>query len=106
MSIIAVRLRLIKHASVLATSTCRTLAMRPGTIIPGLNFLKDQEPVVALPREEYPDWVSTLATPQAGLAKLRRMSEEEATEREKERYLKLTRRIELKKKNAEAEAGV
>jgi hypothetical protein len=46
--------------------------------------------------------VDSLAKPMLSLAKLRRMTEEEATDREKERYLKLSRRQEMKNKNAEA----
>ena len=75
--------------------------MKPGTPIPGLNIRKDQDPPVALKREEYPEWVDTLAEPQISLAKLRRMPEEEATDREKMRYLKLTRRQKIRQQNEE-----
>lgn len=76
--------------------------MKTGTVIPGLDFIKDKEPVLSKERTEYPDWVDTLAKPMLSLAKLRRMTEEEATDREKERYLKLSRRQDMKKKNEEA----
>lgn len=82
--------------------TC--LAMKPGTPIPGLNFLKGSDPVVALKRKEYPDWVNDLATPKISLAKLRRMHESDATDREKMRYLKLKRRLKIKVNNSAAEA--
>jgi hypothetical protein len=78
--------------------------MKPGTPIPGLNFTKGKEPIVALKREEYPDWVNDLAKPKITLAKLRRMPEEEATDRDKMRYLKLTRRFKMKDNNSAAEA--
>lgn len=87
------------------TSSARVLqAMKPGTPIPGLNFLKSKDPPVALGRSEYPEWVNDLAKPMVSLAKLRRMDEEDATDREKMRYLKLTRRIVIKQKNLEAGA--
>jgi len=77
----------------------RAYAMKPGTPIPGLNFLKDRDPPVALDRSEYPEWVNSLTKRDVTLAQLRKMPEEEATDREKMRYLKLTRRIEIKRKN-------
>mmetsp|Transcript_4067 Transcript_4067/g.7503 ORF Transcript_4067/g.7503 Transcript_4067/m.7503 type:complete len:110 (+) Transcript_4067:136-465(+) len=79
-------------------------AMKPGTPIPGLNFMKGKEPIVALKREEYPDWINDLDKPKITLAKLRRMPEEEATDRDKMRYLKLTRRFKMKDNNSAAEA--
>jgi hypothetical protein len=78
------------------------LAMKAGTLLPGLDFIKDTDEVLSKERSEYPDWVDSLAKPMLSLAKLRRMTEEEATDREKERYLKLSRRQEMKNKNAEA----
>lgn len=35
-----------------ASSSCP-----PNTILVGLNYLKDQPPVLALPDEEYPPWL-------------------------------------------------
>jgi hypothetical protein len=78
------------------------LPMKVGTVLPGLDFIKDTDAVLSKERSEYPDWVDSLAKPMLSLAKLRRMSEEEATDREKERYLKLTRRQQMKNKNEEA----
>lgn len=78
--------------------------MKPGTPIPGLNFLKGKDAIVALERSEYPEWVSDLDKPLISLAKLRRMDEEDATDKEKMRYLKLTRRLQIKANNAEAGA--
>ena len=87
------------------TSSARVQqAMKPGVPIPGLNFLKSKDPPVALERSEYPEWVNDLDKPMVSLAKLRRMDEEDATDREKMRYLKLTRRIVIKQKNLEAGA--
>lgn len=77
------------------------LALKPGSPIPGLDIYKDKEPPVALERSEYPDWLGSLAKPLPSLAILRRMPEEEATDQEKMRYLKLTRRMKIKKNNAE-----
>jgi hypothetical protein len=76
--------------------------MKPGSLIAGLDFIKDKEPVVAKERGEYPEWVGSLAQTMPSLARLRKMPDEEATDREKERYLKLTRRQQMKKNNEEA----
>ena len=76
-------------------------AFKPGTPIPGLDIYKEREPPVALERSEYPDWLGSLANPLPSLALLRRMPEEEATDRDKLRYLKLTRRMKIKKNNQE-----
>ncbi|KAG1863617.1 mitochondrial ribosomal protein L37-domain-containing protein [Suillus subalutaceus] len=37
----------------------------PGTILEGLNYLKGQPPVIALPDEEYPSWLWELLKPKA-----------------------------------------
>ncbi|KAG1890870.1 mitochondrial ribosomal protein L37-domain-containing protein [Suillus subluteus] len=37
----------------------------PGTILEGLNYLKGQPPVIALPDEEYPSWLWDLLKPKA-----------------------------------------
>jgi hypothetical protein len=78
-----------------------TLPMKPGAPILGVDIYKDKDPVVALARSEYPDWVGDLSKPLPTLADLRRISEAEATDKDKMRYLKLTRRIQIKKKNNE-----
>ena len=88
----------------IASSAWTQQAMKPGTPIPGLNFLKGKDAPVAMERSEYPDWVNDLGKPLISLAKLRRMDENDATDKEKMRYLKLTRRIQIKGNNAEAGA--
>lgn len=80
----------------------RPLPLKPGTLIPGLDIYKEKEAPVALERDEYPEWLESLTRPLPSLAMLRRMPEEEATDREKKRYLKLTRRMKIKKHNAES----
>ena len=65
--------------------------------------MKDQDPPVALARSDYPEWINQLS--QKSLAQLRRLSEDEATDREKVRYLKLTRRMMIKEKNEVAGAS-
>lgn len=80
---------------------CCHLALKPGTPIPGLDIYKEKEPPLALARSEYPDWLESLAKPLPTLSKLRRMPEEEATDREIMRYLKLTRRMKIKRNNEE-----
>lgn len=67
--------------------------------------MKGKEPIVAMKREEYPDWINDLAKPKITLAQLRRMPEEEATDRDKMRYLKLTRRRKMKDNNSASEAS-
>lgn len=79
--------------------------MKPGTVIKGADIYKDKEPPVVLKRSEYPEWVSSLTQPLPSLAELRRMPEENATDRDKQRYLKLTRRMEIKKKNEGYKTG-
>ena len=80
------------------------LAMKPGTPIAGLDIFKEKEAPVALERSEYPEWVNTLAKPMVSLAKLRKMPEEEASDKDKKRYLKLVRRLKIKEKNEEAKS--
>src|SRR5882762_8379217 len=53
------------------------------TLLPGLNYLKGQPPVLALPDEEYPSWLWTLLQPRVevdeglgSLAEKRRMKKE------------------------------
>lgn len=76
--------------------------MKPGTPIAGLDFLKNQEPVVAKERSEYPEWINNLTTPLSSLAKLKKMDIEEASKSEQYRYLKLTRRNMIKDANIDA----
>ena len=76
--------------------------MKPGTPIAGLDLFKDKDPPVVLERSEYPEWVNDLCRDLPHLAELRRMPEEEATDRDIMRYLKLTRKIKIKENNAES----
>lgn len=80
-------------------------AMKPGTVIPGLDIYQDKDPPVALKRSEYPEWVDRLVEPLPSLATLRQMPEEEADDRLKMRYLKLTRRALIKRQNEERRAS-
>jgi Mitochondrial ribosomal protein L37 len=94
----------VRCFSVVRSTPRVAFPLKSGTPIPGLDIYKDKEPPVALERHEYPDWLESLAKPLPSLAVLRRMPEEEATDREKMRYLKLTRRVQIKNNN-EALAG-
>ena len=76
--------------------------MAPGTVIEGLDFLKNAEPTVSKERTEYPEWVSNLAKPDTTLAKLRKMHIDDATDKDMMRYLKLTRRLTIKANNVDA----
>lgn len=73
--------------------------MKPGAAIPGLDIFKDKDPPVALERTEYPEWLTTLTEPLPSLAKLRRIPDEEATELEQRRFIKLIRRAAIKSNN-------
>ena len=90
-----------RSLSSLSASQPLFFAMKPGTPIPGLDFLKNVEQPVSKPREEYPAWVDNLTKSKKSLAVLRKMDVEDATDKEKMRYLKLTRRREIKQHNAE-----
>jgi hypothetical protein len=87
------------------STTTRSLAMKAGSSIPGLDVFQEKEPPVVLERSDYPDWINSLAEPLVSLAKLRKMPDEEATMADQKRYFKLLRRIEIKEKNEEAKAG-
>ena len=80
-------------------TTVAPLPMKPGTVIPGLDFYKDKDPPIVLERSEYPEWVAALAKPLPTLAELRRMPEEEATDRDIMRFLKLERKKDIKSTN-------
>jgi hypothetical protein len=73
--------------------------MKPGEPLQALKIFKNRDAPVVLERHEYPEWFNSLAKKDITLAQLRRMDEADATDREQMRYLKLTRRIEIKEKN-------
>ncbi len=90
-----------------STTPTPSLAMKPGTPIPGLSqiYPPSKDPSTsnaptALPREEYPSWVSDLAVAPPTLAKLRNIKMEEASDGDMRRYLKLVRRNLIKENNA------
>jgi Mitochondrial ribosomal protein L37 len=74
----------------------RMMSTKPGSPMKGLDVFKDKDPPVYLERSEYPDWIYHLSQPLPSLAKLRKMDEDDATDTEKMRYLKLTRRMKIK----------
>lgn len=84
------------------SSSSRRQAMKPGTPIAGLDFLKNQDPVVSKERTEYPEWVNKLDKPAKTLAKLRKIDMWSAEEEEQKRFLKLSRRIKIKENNLDA----
>jgi hypothetical protein len=73
--------------------------VKPGTIISALDIFKDKDPPVVLPRNEYPEWLAKLAVPLPTLAQLKKMPIEESTDYDQRRYLKLTRRQQIKAHN-------
>ncbi|GAX13761.1 hypothetical protein FisN_30Lh049 [Fistulifera solaris] len=82
-----------------ASSCTLSFPMKPGTPIPGLKIYKDKDAPVVLERSEYPAWVDTLTQPLPSLAQLRKLPLEEATDRDKRRFLKLTRRQKIRERN-------
>lgn len=82
-----------------SSATPAALPMKPGTPIPGLKIYKEKDAPVALERSEYPAWVDTLTQPLPSLAQLRRMNLDEASDRDKRRFLKLTRRQKIRERN-------
>mmetsp|Transcript_6001 Transcript_6001/g.8659 ORF Transcript_6001/g.8659 Transcript_6001/m.8659 type:complete len:109 (+) Transcript_6001:108-434(+) len=85
-----------------AAASQNLLAMKAGTTIPGLGFLKDKDAPASMERSEYPEWVNRLDKSLPSLARLRLMPEEEASDKEMLRYLKLTRRNKIKSNNGTA----
>lgn len=85
----------------ISSSTAKR-AMKPGTPIAGLDFLKNAEPAVSKERSEYPDWVNNLDKAAKTLAKFNKMDMWEAHEDDQKRYLKLTRRLKIKGDNIDA----
>lgn len=100
-SVVSSRIRGLAVRS-FGSTPVQELAMKPGTSIQGLAIFKGQEPPVVKERAEYPGWVDTLADPMLSLAKLRRMPNEEAQDRDILRFLKLKRRLTIKQKNEES----
>ena len=99
--------RTVAHSCRRCISTTRICqVMKPGTPIPGLQLKTGQEQIVALKREEYPEWIDTLTTPKPSIAKLRKMDiNEDTPDVDLKRYLRLTRRAQIKENNAEAGGG-
>eukprot|EP00980_Cylindrotheca_fusiformis_P015834 scaffold4637_cov128-Cylindrotheca_fusiformis.AAC.5 len=79
-----------------------SLPMKAGTSMKSLGVFKGQDPPVAKERDEYPAWVGQLVEPMPSLAKLRRMPNEEADDKEILRFLKLNRRIRIRGHNEES----
>ena len=80
--------------------------MKPGTELKHFAIYKNQDTPKVLNPEEYPEWVVSLAdtNSQESLATLRKISNEDATEKQIKRYLKLTRRLKIRSKNEESTA--
>lgn len=83
-------------------STKPLSAMKPGTPIAGLDFLKNADPPVSKERSEYPRWIDDLSKPMDTLAKLRKMDFDEADVKDQMRCLKLSRRKSIREANSDA----
>lgn len=103
-------LRRVTNSSILAArvgrrhyswTTLSSMPMKAGTKIESLAIFKGQDPPVVKERDEYPEWVGNLTEPLPSLAKLRRIPNEEAEEKEILRFLKLNRRIRIRERNEE-----
>lgn len=77
------------------------MPMKAGTKMENLGVFKGQDPPIVRERDEYPEWVGKLTQPLPNLAKLRRIPNEEAKEKEILRFLKLNRRIRIRESNEE-----
>ena len=73
-----------------------------GTPIPGLDFLKNADPPVSKGRSEYPDWINKIGKPMTTLAKLRKSNFTDLEDANMMRFLKLSRRKEIKENNIDA----
>lgn len=89
-----------RSMSILPTS--RLMAMKAGTPIAGLDFLKNADAPVTKERSEYPSWIDDLSKPMKTLAKLGKLDFEKAEEVDQMRLLKLSRRKEIKGNNIDA----
>mmetsp|Transcript_34191 Transcript_34191/g.39615 ORF Transcript_34191/g.39615 Transcript_34191/m.39615 type:complete len:122 (-) Transcript_34191:385-750(-) len=93
-----------KHftCGVIRKSSPITFPMKSGTPLRGLDVMVGQDPPTSKAREEYPPWINDLVEPLTSLAALRQMKFEDATDNDKMRYLKLTRRKQIKEQNEDA----
>jgi hypothetical protein len=82
-------------------TSASSLPMKAGTSMASIGVFKGIDAPVVKEREEYPAWVGKLAEPLPGLNKLRRISNEEADDKEILRFLKLNRRITIREHNEE-----
>jgi hypothetical protein len=78
--------------------------MKPGTELKHLAIFKNQDTPKVLESEQYPEWVSSLVKGNGleSLAALRKIPNEQATESQIKRYLKLTRRLAIRSQNEQA----
>ena len=108
MSLIARNLLSINGISVRSSckyfghSSSSTLPVKAGIELKNLNIFKGQDAPVTLDRSEYPSWVENLPQPLPSLAVLRKVPNEEANLEQIKRYLRLTRRLEVRKNNEES----
>jgi hypothetical protein len=86
------------------STPANALPMKPGTELKFLAVFKGQDPPKVLERPEYPNWINELAKPLPSLARLRKIPNEEADDKQILRYLKLTRRLAIRQRNEESTA--
>mmetsp|Transcript_9064 Transcript_9064/g.19015 ORF Transcript_9064/g.19015 Transcript_9064/m.19015 type:complete len:125 (-) Transcript_9064:1452-1826(-) len=92
------------HRTLVSATRPKRFPMKAGTDLKQLAIFKGQDAPKTLERAEYPDWVNDLATPQPGLAALRKIPNEQADLDQIKRYLKLTRRQAVRQRNEESAA--
>jgi hypothetical protein len=82
-------------------TSASSLPMKAGTSMSSIGVFKGIDAPVVKEREEYPAWVGKLSEPLPSLAKLRKLSNEEADDRDILRFLKMNRRISIRERNEE-----
>jgi len=82
-----------------------SMPMKPGSPMSGLDIYKNKEtnpPPVAKEESEYPAWVGRLPHGLPSLASLNKKDFHSAPDKEQKRFLKLTRRNEIRNRNGSA----
>jgi hypothetical protein len=84
------------------STTSTWMPIKAGTVLTPLGVFKGQDPPMVKEREEYPAWFGSLAVPSPSLALLRKIPNDEANEKEILRFLKLSRRLQIRQRNEES----
>lgn len=66
----------MRQSTSLQASSSPTSSCAENTVMPGLNYLKNQPPVVALADEAYPPWLWELLSPNKELSEKQKLRKE------------------------------